>query len=412
MRRLPRRLERRAKTEDEAADDREGDCDERFAPPDGHRLPDLEPVLREPCQPADHDRGDADARGTGHDSEDAGFDHQLPDDGRAPASECQPRRHLATSPGSSCQHQSSEVDARRDEHHGDRRPDDEERRPYRCRHALLQSDEAERDFGDVTGGFSRGGALPLHLLRDARQLRDDRGTRRLVTKSNQDLVVGPATLARGRRPQRRPEIGARPGLKSLGHDADDGVGFAAERDGTAHGGWIAAECRAPEFRAQDDCRRAAGAILVGGEFAAGQHRDAEHREKAGAHALLLNEPGLFGSVRPADDEIDAGGPIREDGPIRARHVVAHELPRPPIHRRVARHLATLLDGLRQEREPFGMRVGQRLEEDGVDERKDRRVDADRQREREDGGQREGWCAPEDAARVADVQPRCLDESKR
>ena len=59
-----------------------------------------------------------------------------------------------------------------------------------------------------------------------------------------------------------------------------------------------------------------------------------------------------------------------------------------------------------------MRVGQRLEEDGVDKRKDRRVDADGQREREDGGQREGWCAPEDAARVADVQPRCLDESKR
>ncbi len=156
----------------------------------------------------------------------------------------------------------------------------------------------------------------------------------------------------------------------------------------------------------------AGAILVGGEFAAGQHRDAKHREKAGAHALLLNEPCLFGSVRSADDEIDAGGPIREDGPVRARHVVAHELPGPPIHGRVARHLAALLDRLREKGEPFRMRVGQRLEENGVDQRKDRRVDANRQREREDGGQREGWRAPQDAARVADVQPRCLDESKR
>ena len=63
-------------------------------------------------------------------------------------------------------------------------------------------------------------------------------------------------------------------------------------------------------------------------------------------------------------------------------------------------------------EPLGMRVRQPLEENGIDQRKDRRIDANGQREREDGGQREGWCAPEDAARVADVQPRCLDESKR
>jgi hypothetical protein len=53
-------------------------------------------------------------------------------------------------------------------------------------------------------------------------------------------------------------------------------------------------------------------------------------------------------------------------------------------------------------QPGGIAVGERTEEHAIGEREDRRVDADPEREREDGDEGEAAIAPQQAERVAEI----------
>ena len=139
----------------------------------------------------------------------------------------------------------------------------------------------------------------------------------------------------------------------------------------------------PERVAQDDQGRSAGDVLRSGELAAELGRDAEHAEVAGGDALLLDE------FEPAfAREVDAGD-ARPGRHIERVNLVADRLEARAVLRIVdVLHAVVAHDGS-HEAEASGFGVGNRPEQDGIEDAIYSGVDADAkpQRGKDNGGER-------------------------
>ena len=173
-------------------------------------------------------------------------------------------------------------------------------------------------------------------------------------------------------------------------------GIAAERDGLADDVGVAVETPDPDPVAEHDDLVAVRAIFLGAEGAAAQDRRAEQPEEIGGHPP---RPKLFGK-RSAGEVHDTG--------VERRDVAKHLRLLAVVHELGGR--AAAVDALRRSRlqhhQPVGVGKRHRLEEDGVDDREDRGVgaDAERQRRHRRGG--EAPALPEHPQRL----PQVLEEA--
>ena len=152
--------------------------------------------------------------------------------------------------------------------------------------------------------------------------------------------------------------------------------FAAQPDRAADGGDVAAEAPLPEPVSDDHDPPRVGDVVLLREGAAGDGTDAEHGEVLVRHLLAGDRLGLrvAGERRtPAGDDRDL---LEEAGFAPPVGVVAG---RGPFVGRTAARPQVLPD----HHEPLRMRIGQRPEQDGVDDGEHRGVGADAERDRQD-----------------------------
>ena len=128
-------------------------------------------------------------------------------------------------------------------------------------------------------------------------------------------------------------------------------------------------------------------------------------EEAGADTLLL---GVRRSARR--DNVDAGRPGRIHGGFDRLRTIAHHQPRRAILRGVLVGRAVGTDRSRDHREAARFEIGKRLQQDGIDHAENRRVDGNRQRERQDSRERKAGGLAQHAHREADVACCGLDET--
>ncbi len=228
----------------------------------------------------------------------------------------------------------------------------------------------------------------------------------IVPESRQDLqrllgAVGRNLGAEQRqaRLERKPHVDAATDETAAEAAADnphDGEWTSAHPDGPADHPRIGAEPVAPVVFRQQRRRRAGTAVVGGSDAPAGDHR----------HAKQL--------------EVAAAGDLAEQliGPRSVGHQHGRQ-----VHGRHLRHAAIVLTqravveirerrgwrpAIRLRIEPnytFGIRRGQRPEQDGVDEREDCRVESDRDAQRHRRGQPEGGLR----ADLTHREPQIADE---
>ena len=181
-------------------------------------------------------------------------------------------------------------------------------------------------------------------------------------------------------------------LKRCGDHADDHIRGSAQRQRAADRSRRGAEFTGPEVLADERHRRRARFVLGGNEHPAKNRLHSQQREEAGRHHLDRHAFRLSGS-----NEVERVGAV--GGKMRKRTVAARPVEKVRIRRRVPRLVGGApIDG----DQPIRCRIGQRIEQDTVDHRKDRGVDADAERERGDGDQGEAAVLAQTPHRVLHV----------
>ena len=189
------------------------------------------------------------------------------------------------------------------------------------------------------------------------------------------------------RKKRDPEFGVcgetEQGLR--GHNPDDAVGLAVERDGSADGVRIGGEIFTPEFVAKDD-GAIAGLHVGRGEGAAVERTDSEQREEIFGHlrgfeSLGLGVSGsgeLFRRILRNGDRGNRSGGVAEIGDVRERQAEIGKIEECAASGNVD--------------EFVGMREWERAKENGIDDGEDGGVGADAESESEDsdGGESRGF----------------------
>ncbi len=215
--------------------------------------------------------------------------------------------------------------------------------------------------------------------------------------------VAPARRAlRGGEGERHPELGRLRRQRSAAeeqthvrrHHADDGDAAAVELNGAADDGRIAGEAALPETVAQDRDRVVSLRTFIVGERAPDQRRDAERREEVGRD---VHADDFFRRARSG--QVDAVVVERRD-PLECRRALA---PADEVRRR--EHVGAARPprvGFPHHDQASGIAERQRLEQHRVDDREDRRVRADAQRERQHRDRREARRAQAQTDGVADV----------
>jgi len=162
------------------------------------------------------------------------------------------------------------------------------------------------------------------------------------------------------------------------HDADDREGNSIERQRPSNRVGGAAEAPLPERVADDDDRSIPTALVL--VVGAGE-RQAEHGHDTKRVEHSRGRPD-------AVDEL--GDPAaRQVEPLRApREGAVEELPLLQFAPdRISPGIGPLRGGVGQDREPMRVLDGQRAQDEAVDEREDRGICADPERERQDGDRR-------------------------
>jgi hypothetical protein len=181
---------------------------------------------------------------------------------------------------------------------------------------------------------------------------------------------------------------------TIAHDPDDVVGDAIEHDRLAQHRIAPAEAGFPDRLRDQRDPRAACAILVLGESAAGDRLHAEHREDVRRH-LEAGKPLGFAPGRHRDaaaaPPAELGERLRTLGP---RHVIRN--------RHGEARNAQLVVLLPYPHQPIGVLVGQRLERDGVNDAIDGGVGADAERQRGNGDEGEHRRAPQGPRRLFQI----------
>ncbi len=180
--------------------------------------------------------------------------------------------------------------------------------------------------------------------------------------------------------------------------ADDFVRLAVQRQLAADDGRIAAEAAPPEAFAQDGDTPAVRQILGRGKGPPCRHRRAEQPEEVGAD---VSRRDLF---RVALGQVDDAEPVR-------RHVLDDGgLPPPVVELGRRRPLSRSLGrGVDEHHQAARIRVGERPQQDGVHDREDRRIRADAERQRGDGGEGERRAVPRRPKRVPQILKECVHD---
>ncbi len=196
-------------------------------------------------------------------------------------------------------------------------------------------------------------------------------------------------------------------MKRGRHHAGDQVRLAANHRALTDDRRIGVERVRPQRVADHRDRRTACAIFIVGEFAPAFRRDTEHTEIAGRHALLRHRHRAI-----AHDEIHAAAEA-EDGHVDRRPALTQCQPGMAALRQVVLCPVGALIVATDHCQLIRMRIWEGAQQHAVDDREDRSICADAQRQREHGGDREGRRPQEHADRVSHVAHNAtLDGSQR
>ncbi len=294
------------------------------------------------------------------------------------------------------QQQAGDVRRRDEQEEGDRALE-QEQRPPRAPHGLA----VERVRDDRVVGQGIGVVALVALLRPGHEgveigARLGQRDPRLEPGHHAHEMVAAPPL-REVEAERHPDLGVRGGEReALRHHADHGHRRGIDRDPLADDLPVAAERALPQAVAEHDRARVARAILLAREQAAHGRLHADGLQQrpddvGGRHA---HRHGSAGDRRPAlgpgADRLERLGLLAQLDVLGRRDreaLVAHP---------AAEELAVQAD------QPVRLRVGQRLQDHRVDDRKNHRVGADRDAERHDRDQRQGRILEHHPQREADV----------
>ena len=195
-------------------------------------------------------------------------------------------------------------------------------------------------------------------------------------------IVSPlAALERlpGEKTQRRPDFDGRAQsvLEALGHDADDRVALAVERDRAVEHGLGAAEAAFGEARGDDHDGRRSRDVVRGGEVASERGPYAEGGEIVGTDEIAF-EPRRLAGRR------ERRLPTPHDGERVERAIALHDLEERSVG---DRKRPVIVVAVREHDHALGLRIRQRAEEDLVDGAEDRGADTDAEADAEDRDER-------------------------
>ena len=203
------------------------------------------------------------------------------------------------------------------------------------------------------------------------------------------------------RDRRHPELGVGRELDAGRHHADDRPRLAVDADGQAEHAAIAAVARLPEGVAEDHDALGARLVVAAPEAAAEEHRLAQQVEAVGgdpdARRVLRRRPRVAHGHRSAQEGGQAfvrgraGAPVEQVG---------------PRDRLAAAGGRLALDA--EDVEPVGLGEGQAADQDGVDQREHRGVDADAQGQGRNRHDAEPSILDEEAQREAQVLQQAHD----
>ncbi len=343
------------------------------------------------------------------------LDELLADDARRAGAERAADGDVTFARGRTRELQVRDVRAADEQHEHDRRHHDEERRAGRRDQVLLQRvhrrhpSHALRVVRRVE--LSQARAERVHA--PARFIEADAGLQQADRGGKESRGVRRRRQRRRDPSARRPDLGlgfechARMTECRLG-DADDRVRVVVDAQRLAKHGAVGAERASPEAVADHDDGRDAGRVVLGAEETADLRARAKQLKvgRAREHGFDALRLGPASQVRR--DRPDPHHVVEQTGAI----AVVHQL-----RRREARVLQVDAPEVRADAdEPIGVRVGQRAEDDGFDDREDGRRGGDADREREQRNQREAGrqaqpadCHPDIAElehRHLRVSPRC------
>ena len=323
------------------------------------------------------------------------FRDELAGDARRRRAECAPHRDFLRPRGPACDEQPGDVHARNQQDERDRANEHIQRRPHAPQHDVGERFD-EHTAAAIRGisAFQRRRNRPELALGRFRRLtrrepaeHEDRmglARQRLRIGAQRDPDVdarGLAAIREAARIGRRRQELQRPEVAGIGHDADDGVRPFVEAEDAADRGGGAARGLPRERLADDRGIARADRIFLGGEPAAGNLTDAQHREQFPGHAERCDPERLAVGRSEIDlcrhqrrQRLDAGALAAEV------EVIGHR-------RRLARRAAVAV-GLPDHHEPVELVERRRPQQDRVHDAENGCVGADPERERQDGGRGE------------------------
>src|SRR5688500_8532544 len=181
------------------------------------------------------------------------------------------------------------------------------------------------------------------------------------------------------------------------HDAEDERLSAIDVDLLADESGVAAECSLPQLVTEDSHRLAVRKVVLLGEHAATERRDAERLEQRGRQVDGVHTLGDL-----AFTQVDRARPVRPDLAERLRPLAELEILRRRDPELVEPEPGELA---RDHHELVGVRVAERLEDDAVDHAEDGAVGADPECQREDRENRE----PGSPSKTAEGVPKILEQ---
>ena len=194
----------------------------------------------------------------------------------------------------------------------------------------------------------------------------------------------------------QPDVGFGVGDEGLAEDSDDGVWLVAEREGAADDVGIASEFALPEAVADDDDFAAVGRVFLRGEGAAQHDGRAKEAEVGFADVDAVDLLGMVaGEVEAGAAEVVGGDVLKDAGLL------------PPVVELGGRSGGSFALGRCEQEldDAVGVGIGERLEQDGVDDGEDGGVGSDAKGQGCDGCDGEAGIFEEAAQGVLEVMPQ-------
>ena len=251
-------------------------------------------------------------------------------------------------------------------------------------------------FGRAAGGFSRPeSSLHQHPAQPAALESGGAGRGRPVVHHHGLDVVDP----RHRRPESGREDRRRHAGETLRRHADDGVRAAADVQHPSQDAGVAVEGLGPERRRDHDDRLGAGKVVFRRQRAPVHHGRPDDLEVGARHRLARQHPGSFSDADRSHRGNVAGDAGQGPGVTTQVHVIGIRTPLPGEAVEVAR---VDVDKL------FLPVDGKPPQQRGVQQREERRVEADPDGERDRGGGRQPRVFPKQPTSVVEVLAESVD----